>query len=132
MHQWNNYPAEKPPSTIDVHLPDGTGDAEYLERLREVLPAVAAHRPDLVMYLAGADPFHDDQLGGLSLSQAGLRERDRAVLDSMRAEGIPVAVTLAGGYARRLEDTVAIHVATVEEALDAWQAAKTDAATGRS
>lgn len=132
MHQWNNYPAEKPPSTIDVHLPDGTGDAEYLERLREALPAVAAHRPDLVVYLAGADPFHDDQLGGLNLSHGGLRARDRAVFDALLAEGIPVAVTLAGGYSRRVEDTVAIHVATVDEAMDAWQAARTDAATGRS
>lgn len=116
MHQWNNYPAEKPPSSLDVHLPDGTTDAEYLERLRGVLPEVIAHRPDLVIYLAGADPYHDDQLGGLSLTREGLRERDRAVFSALRGAGIPVAVTLAGGYARHTDDTVAIHVATVEEA----------------
>lgn len=117
MHQWNNYPAEKPASTIDVHLPDATTDADYLGHLGDALPAVIAHRPDLVIYLAGADPYDDDQLGGLSLSQAGLRERDRTVLGTMRRAGIPVAVTLAGGYARRTDDTVAIHVATVEEAI---------------
>ncbi len=116
VHQWNNYPAEKPASSLDVHLRDGTGDAEYLERVREALPPVVAHRPDLAVYLAGADPYHDDQLGGLSLSKAALRVRDRAVLGALRAAGIPVVVTLAGGYARRTEDTVAIHVATVEEA----------------
>lgn len=116
MHQWNNYPAEKPPSTLDVHLPDGIGDAEYLDHLREALPAVVAHRPDLVFYLAGADPYEDDQLGGLALSRAGLRVRDRTVLGTLRRAGIPVAITLAGGYARHTDDTVAIHVATIEEA----------------
>lgn len=116
VHQWNNYPAEKPAGSLDVHLPDGTGDAEYLDRVHEVLPPVLAHRPDLAVYLAGADPYHDDQLGGLRLTQPGLRARDRVVLTALREAGIPVAITLAGGYARRTEDTVAIHVATVEEA----------------
>ncbi len=116
MHQWNNYPAEKPPSSIDVHLPDGVGDEAYLAELRAALPAVVAHRPELAFYLAGADPYHDDQLGGLALTQDGLRERDRLVFATLRGAGIPVAVTLAGGYARRTDDTVAIHVATVEEA----------------
>jgi acetoin utilization deacetylase AcuC-like enzyme len=117
MHQWNNYPAEKPPSSLDVHLPDGAGDAEYLAQLRAALPEVMAFRPELVIYLAGADPYHDDQLGGLGLSQGGLRERDRIVFAACRSAGIPVTVTLAGGYARRTDDTVAIHVATVEEAV---------------
>jgi acetoin utilization deacetylase AcuC-like enzyme len=117
IHQANNYPAEKPPSTLDVHLPDGTGDAAYLRHLEEALPAVVAWRPDLVYYLAGADPFVDDQLGGLSLSFQGLRARDACVFRTCRRAGVPVAVTLAGGYARRLEDTVRIHLGTLEEAL---------------
>lgn len=119
MHQWNNYPVEKPPSTIDVHLPDGTNDAHYLRELGRALPEVIAHRPDVVFYLAGADPYFDDQLGGLALTMNGLRQRDRLVLETVRGAGIPVVVTLAGGYARHTDDTVAIHVATVEEALAA-------------
>jgi len=80
---------------------------------------VNLHRPDLAFYLAGADPFREDQLGGLSLTRGGLRRRDAFVLKSLRAAGCPVAVTLAGGYALHVEDTVSIHVATVEEALRA-------------
>ncbi len=76
-----------------------------------------AHQPQCVFYLAGADPYEDDQLGGLRLTKAGLRRRDRLVTDAVRAAGVPLIVTLAGGYARKVEDTVAIHVATVEEAV---------------
>lgn len=123
IHQANNYPAEKPPSTLDVHLPDGTDDRAYLGHLDKALPAVVAWRPELVYYLAGADPFVDDQLGGLSLSFEGLRARDARVLGTCRRAGVPVAVTLAGGYARRLDDTVAIHLGTLEEALSAERAA---------
>jgi acetoin utilization deacetylase AcuC-like enzyme len=118
MHQENNYPAVKPPSDLDVGLDDGTGDHEYLTLLEKHLPAVLdGHRPDLVVYLAGADPYRDDQLGGLALTLEGLRRRDRVVLDACQGQGLPVAVVLAGGYAYRLEDTVAIHTATVEELL---------------
>jgi acetoin utilization deacetylase AcuC-like enzyme len=117
LHQWNNYPAEKPPSTLDVHLPDGIGDEEYLQVLEEALPHAVAFEPQLVFYLAGADPFRDDQLGGLGLSKEGLRARDRFVLRTLRDAGICVAITLAGGYAWRIEDTIAIHTATFEEAL---------------
>jgi acetoin utilization deacetylase AcuC-like enzyme len=117
MHQWNNYPAEKPPSTLDVHLPDGTPDGRYLAELRGALPLVLAHEPDVICYLAGADPYRDDQLGGLRLSRDGLRARDRFVFESASRSRIPVVVTLAGGYARNTADTVAIHVATIEEAL---------------
>ncbi|MGW8267034.1 MAG: histone deacetylase family protein, partial [Longimicrobiales bacterium] len=118
MHQQNNYPAHKPPSDVDVGVPDGTGDEEYLGHLRQHLPAaVEAHDPGLVFYLAGADPYEKDQLGGLALTQAGLRKRDRMVLDSCRALGVPVAVLLAGGYAMDTRDTVAIHAGTVEETL---------------
>ena len=119
MHQERNYPAVKPPSDLDVGLPDGIGDGAYLGQLDEHLPRALASRPDLVLYLAGADPYREDQLGGLGLSRDGLRERDRRVLDGARSAGAGVAVVLAGGYARDTEDTVMIHVATVEEALRA-------------
>lgn len=116
MHQKNNYPADKPPSDLDIGLEDGTGDDEYLNALeaglREMLDA---QDPDLIVYLAGADPYRDDQLGGLSLTLDGLRARDRMVIEECRERGVPLAVVLAGGYAYRLEDTVAIHVATIEE-----------------
>jgi len=117
LHQQHNYPMWKPASTIDVGLADGTRDAGYLTALARVLPRVLAHEPQCVFYLAGADPFEDDQLGGLKLTKAGLRQRDRMVIEAVRSAGSPLVVTLAGGYARRVEDTVAIHAATIEEAL---------------
>jgi acetoin utilization deacetylase AcuC-like enzyme len=117
MHQQHNYPMWKPRGSLDIGLPDGTHDARFLQELSRALPAVLAARPQLVFYLAGADPFEDDPLGGLRLTRAGLRERDRLVIDSVRTSGIPLVVTLAGGYARNVQDTVAIHVATIEEAL---------------
>ncbi len=116
MHQQNNYPVHKPRGSLDVGLADGIGDAAYLERLRGALPQVVEHRPDIVFYLAGADPYEDDQLGGLGLSKAGIRERDRAVFDTCTQKGVPVVILLAGGYARRLDDTVDIHYATFIEA----------------
>jgi acetoin utilization deacetylase AcuC-like enzyme len=116
MHQENNYPDYKPKSTLDVSLDDGVGDDEYLGALSEALPQVIASRPDVVFFVAGADPFEEDQLGGLSLTREGLRRRDRMVFEASRAAGVPVVVTFAGGYAARLANTVAIHVATVEEA----------------
>ncbi|MFB3776146.1 MAG: histone deacetylase [Bryobacteraceae bacterium] len=126
IHQYNNYPLEKPPSDLDVHLPDQTGDAEYLEHLRiHYLPALREFRPNLVFYLAGADPYYQDQLGGLALTMGGLRQRDRFVIESALRMGVPVAVTLAGGYAFRVEDTVAIHCNTVHAAAEALLAAGT-------
>lgn len=117
LHQFNNYPGEKPPSTIDVNLPDGTGDGEYLGRLRNVYPfAVENYRPDLVFYIAGADPYREDQLGGLDLTIEGLRERDAIIFGQALAKSIPVAVTLAGGYAANTEDTVTIHCNTAAAA----------------
>jgi acetoin utilization deacetylase AcuC-like enzyme len=116
MHQEHNYPVHKPRGSLDVGLPDGIRDDEYLDRLRAALPQVMASAPQIVFYLAGADPFEDDQLGGLALTKSGLRHRDRLVLDACNASAIPVVVLLAGGYARRLEDTVDIHFATYEEA----------------
>jgi acetoin utilization deacetylase AcuC-like enzyme len=116
MHQQHNYPLWKPRSTLDVGLPDGAHDATYLRELERVLPQAMAHRPQCVFFLAGADPYEDDQLGGLRLTRDGLRRRDRMVIETVRAAGVPMVVTLAGGYARRLDDTVAIHMATIEEA----------------
>lgn len=117
VHQENNYPV-KERSDRDVGLDDGVGDDEYLEVLeREVPPILERHRPEIVFYLAGADPYAEDQLGGLALTKEGLRERDRRVLAWCRGRGIPVCGALAGGYAWRLGDTVAIHEATAEEFL---------------
>jgi acetoin utilization deacetylase AcuC-like enzyme len=117
MHQELNYPAFKPRGSLDVGLPDGAGDELYLERLAANLPRVVASEPDLVCYLAGADPFVEDQLGGLSLTKNGLRARDRMVLSVCAERAVPVVVLLAGGYARRLEDTVDIHYGTFDEVL---------------
>ncbi len=121
FHQLENYPHEKPPSTIDVHLADGTGDAEYLTKLNEVCSlAIPGYKPDLLVYVAGADPYFEDQLGGLSLTMEGLRERDRIVFETARKHRVPVAVTLAGGYAVKTDDTVAIHCGAVEAARESW------------
>lgn len=126
LHQERLYPARKPPSDLDVGLPDGIGDEEYLDRLEAALPrALDDPEPDLALYLAGADPYRRDQLGGLDLSLDGLRRRDRRVLGALRERGIPGAVLLAGGYARRVADTVSIHVSTVREALRALRAGTT-------
>ena len=117
MHQERNYPVPKARSDLDVGLEDATDDDAYGAALAPAMERVWAGRPQLVLYQAGADPFHDDQLGGLALSFAGLAERDRAVLEGCAARGIPVVVTLGGGYARRVEDTVRIHVETCRMAL---------------
>ena len=122
IHQQHNYPAFKPRGSLDVGLADRTQDVEYLTRLRQALPAVFAFAPDIVYYLAGADPYEDDQLGGLALTFEGLRERDRLVCDACRASDVPIVLTLAGGYAHRLEDTVAIHRATFEAAAEVFRA----------
>jgi len=119
MHQQHNYPVWKPRSTLDVGLPDGAHDATYLRELERALPQAMAHRPQCVFFLAGADPYEDDQLGGLRLTRDGLQQRDRMVIETVRTAGVPLVVTLAGGYARRLDDTVSIHAATIEEAAGA-------------
>jgi acetoin utilization deacetylase AcuC-like enzyme len=117
MHQQHNYPLWKPRGSLDIGLPDGAHDATFLRELERALPAVVAHAPQCVFYLAGADPYEDDQLGGLRLTKDGLRRRDRLVIDTVRRAGVPLVIVLAGGYARHVEDTVAIHVATIEEAV---------------
>lgn len=117
IHQFNNYPAEKPPSDIDINLADETGDPEYLERLRDALvPALIAHQPQLLAFVAGADPYYRDQLGGLSLTLEGLLARDRLVFSTALMHRVPVVVVLAGGYAVEVEETVTIHANTAKAA----------------
>ena len=114
LHQHNNYPAVKPPSSIDVDLPDGVGDDDYLAWLDNALSSgLRQFEPDLLCYVAGADPYRDDQLGGLSLTIEGLKKRDELVFRVARARDIPFMVAYAGGYARNVEDTVTIHTNTV-------------------
>jgi len=114
IHQEHNYPADKPPSNLDLPLDDGVEDEEYLATL---LPAVEKSldefRPDILFYVGGADPFCEDQLGGLRLTKSGLKARDKGVFQLARARNIPVATALAGGYARRVEDTIRIHANTI-------------------
>ena len=114
LHQEHNYPLWKPPSSIDVDLPDGTVDEDYLCWLDNALSSgLREFEPELICYIAGADPYCDDQLGGLSLSIEGLKRRDTLVFEAARSRDIPVMVTFAGGYAHRIEDTVTIHSNTV-------------------
>jgi acetoin utilization deacetylase AcuC-like enzyme len=114
LHQAHNYPAYKPPSSIDVHLPDATNDDEYLGWLDQSLSSAFRHfEPQLICYIAGADPYKEDQLGGLALTIDGLKKRDELVMRAAKARNLPVMVTYAGGYARRVEDTVTIHCNTV-------------------
>jgi acetoin utilization deacetylase AcuC-like enzyme len=120
IHQENNYPV-KERSNLDIGLPDGIGDAQYLEFLdRGLERSVLQAKPDLVYYVAGADPYREDRLGGLGLSRDGLQERDRRVFAACAGIGAKVVVLLAGGYAVRLQDTVAIHAAAGEEMLARW------------
>jgi acetoin utilization deacetylase AcuC-like enzyme len=119
IHQENNYPMPKPPSDLDIGLEDGTRDAEYLDALEKgLIHSLKAMTPDLIFYVGGADPYREDQLGGLALTMEGLQKRDRLVFDHARRRGIPVASTMAGGYARRVADTVQIHVNTIVAARD--------------
>ena len=117
MHGGRNYPFHKVPGTLDIELADRTGDAEYLMRLSEVLPGIlAGAAPDLVLYIAGADPHEGDSLGRLAMTFDGLARRDAYVLAQCREVGIPVAIAIGGGYGRRIEDTVAVHVGTARVA----------------
>jgi acetoin utilization deacetylase AcuC-like enzyme len=114
LHQHNNYPLWKPPSSLDVDLPDGLGDEDYLAWLDDALHiGLRQFKPDLLCYVAGADPYREDQLGGLNLTIHGLRKRDERVFQAARERHIPVMVTYAGGYAQKVEDTVTIHSNTV-------------------
>jgi acetoin utilization deacetylase AcuC-like enzyme len=119
IHQENNYPYPKPPSNIDINLPDGTEDHDYLAILEKNLhQAFHDFSPEILFYVAGADPYREDQLGGLALTMEGLAQRDAIVFDYARHHSVPVMITLAGGYARRVDDTVSIHIGTILAARD--------------
>jgi len=121
LHQENNYPAFKPPSSIDVDLPDEIGDDDYLAWLDNALSSgLRQFEPELLCYIAGADPYREDQLGGLSLTIEGLKKRDELVFQVARARDIPVMVTFAGGYAHKVDDTVTIHCNTVVAAKEVF------------
>lgn len=107
-----NFPFRRVPSDIDVELPDGTEDRDYLAALADVLPAIEAHRPDLVLYLSGVDPLKQDKLGRLSLTHEGLGERDRLVFEMCRRRGLPVSIAIGGGYAVPIEASVAAYAAS--------------------
>ena len=124
IHGANNFPFVKEASDLDIELPDGTGDDAYLAALEQgVFHALSASQADLAIYLAGADPYCDDRLGRLGLSMAGLEARDRFVLETLRHAGMPVAIAMAGGYARQIADSVAIHLATVRVAAEVFASA---------
>jgi acetoin utilization deacetylase AcuC-like enzyme len=125
LHQENNYPMWKPPSSIDVDLPDGIRDDDYLAWLDNALSSgLRQFDPELICYIAGADPYREDQLGGLALTIEGLKRRDELVFRVARTRNIPVMVTFAGGYARRVEDTVTIHCNTVIAAIESSPVSK--------
>jgi acetoin utilization deacetylase AcuC-like enzyme len=127
LHQENNYPYVKPASSIDVNLPDGCGDSEYLGWLDNALSsAFRQFEPELISYVAGADPFSQDQLGGLNLTIEGLKQRDELVFRAARARDIPVMTTYAGGYANQVEDTVTIHSNTVIAAAEVYRTASAE------
>ena len=113
MHGAKNYPLFKQTSSLDIELPDKTGDDEYLEILENVLERVRLHDPDVIFYLAGADPYEKDKLGRLGLSIGGLRRRDERVLRYAEEMGTPIVTTMSGGYAADIDDTVEIHCNTI-------------------
>ena len=127
LHQENNYPFVKPASSIDVNLPDGCSDEEYLAWLDNALSSgLRQFEPQLICYVAGADPFREDQLGGLNLTLDGLKQRDELVFRVARAREIPVMVTYAGGYAIHVEDTITIHCNTVVAAAEVYREANNE------
>jgi len=114
IHQLNNYPAHKPASSLDLNMEDGANDEQYLNALLPAVRHALDHfQPQIIYYVGGADPYRDDQLGGLDISMEALQARDRGVFEEARKRKIPVVTTLAGGYARRLEDTIQIHANTI-------------------
>ena len=125
MHGAKNFPFRKEPSDLDIELPDGCGDAEYLDALEAALAELWRRHehapPGLIFYLAGADPHEGDRLGRLKLTTAGLAERDRRVLAAARERRIPIAMAMAGGYGRVIEDTVEVQFNTIVEAMASWR-----------
>lgn len=114
IHQQNNYPSVKPPSDLDVGLRDLADDKEYLSSLRSHLPKMIDFGPDIVLYIAGADIYEHDQLGGLAVTMSGVAERDRLIIGAVRKKKIPLVIVLAGGYAINTDDTARIHCNTIE------------------
>lgn len=121
LHGVHNFPFTKQQSDLDIEFPDGAGDDEYLPRLREAMDAVLDRRPDILLYLAGADPYEGDRLGRLSLTVEGLAERDAIVLERAAAAGVPVTITMAGGYAHDIDAIAAIHANTIRVAARTWK-----------
>ena len=122
IHGARNFPFAKEASDLDIELADGTGDDEYLWHLERGLDeTLERSRPQLAFYLAGADPYEDDRLGRLKLTKAGLARRDALVLGTLAARGIPVAIAMAGGYARDIEDSVEIHANTLHTAREIFR-----------
>lgn len=121
MHGANNYPLFKAQSSLDVELPDRTADAAYMETLAHYLPAVFASEPEIVFYLAGADPYKDDKLGRLALSTDGLRERDTHVLRECYEREIPIVTVMSGGYGKNINDTIEIHCNTIRMVKDVFE-----------
>jgi acetoin utilization deacetylase AcuC-like enzyme len=130
MHGAKNYPLFKEESTLDIELADKTSDAEFLETLSEALPRVITHDPDLIFYLAGADPYENDKLGRLGLSIDGLRKRDEMVLAFAKSHGVPIVTTMSGGYAMDIEDTVEIHCNTIRAVKKIYFEAQASCVTG--
>jgi len=112
LHGERNFPFRKVPSSLDLGLPDGTGDRDYLRALADALAFVETFRPDLLLYLSGADPLASDKLGRLELSFEGLMERDRLVFQMCQRRGIPVSIAIGGGYADPISDSVAVYAST--------------------
>jgi acetoin utilization deacetylase AcuC-like enzyme len=133
MHGANNFPFRKERSHLDVEWPDGTGDEEYLAALEAWLPALlVAHAPGIVFYLAGADPYEGDRWGRLKLTIDGLRQRDETVLRACAAARVPVAISMAGGYARDIDAIATIHANTIAVAAAIARSTTTAARTGTS
>lgn len=130
VHGADNYPFQKEPGDLDVGLPDGATDGPFLEAVRHAVEAALGASPDLVFYVAGADPFEHDRLGRLAVTREGLHARDSIVLESCARAGVPVAVVMSGGYAERVEDTVAIHATTVSTAARTAMSTAETAPTG--
>lgn len=125
LHGAKNFPFRKQPGDLDVDLPDGCGDVEYMQALDSALDQLwsrhGEHLPGLVFFLAGADPHEGDRLGRLKLSTEGLAERDRRVFTALLQRRIPVALSMAGGYGRDLADTVQVQINTLRLAEEHWQ-----------
>ena len=122
IHGANNYPLFKARSNLDVELIDGTSDTEYLDTLEKHLPAVLAHNPEIVFYLAGADPYKGDKLGRLGLSIDGLRERDAYVLRECYEREVPLVTVMSGGYGKDINDTIEIHCNTIRMVKEVFEA----------